>query len=157
MENEHGRSAVPHRRPGVDWFVYVLGRAYYFAMEMVALFFGRSRYRQGVRAIGRSWHHYYRARALERRGDAQAAFIAAKNAFAALSNADPEETFAVLGEPIIILLDRLATKAKVPGGATSELATTLEVFTKMQADPERNPRAFDDVISWLRRRLHGLR
>ena len=148
---------MAYDRPGVDWLVHAFGRAYYFGMEMVALFLRQSRYRRDVRAIGRSWHLYYRARALERRGDTRGAFVAAKNAFAALRDADPEETFAVLGEPIIILLDRLATKANVPGGSAAELAMTLEVFTRMQADPARNPRAFDDVISWLRHRSLGSR
>lgn len=156
MKSSRGkRLQLPQRALSAtaDMVSLVTGQAFYLVGEALGWLTGNAALRQEMRAVRNSARHYWRARSLRRQGRLEDAFGAAKKAFAALRTADRRETFLQMGGMAVMLLNRLAHEAGIPGGARTELEEALEVFRAMKAEPDGSSRALDDLVGWLEQRV----
>jgi hypothetical protein len=135
--------------PAVHWF----GQIFYSGLESIDWLFRRVKSRTDTKAVRRAHHLYYVARRQHRRGALSAALSAIRNAFAALNEGDRETTFAVMGAPIVILMDQIARNANRSEEIRPELIAALGIFRSIQAEPDRCSEALDRLIEWLSHRV----
>jgi hypothetical protein len=134
--------------------VHLFGQGFYFLMQGVAWVFRNRRFFDETRAVRRAAHFYWSSRARTRHNEPTKALEEARQAFEALNEADPAETFPQMGLLIVSQLDSTSRANGNPESVANELSSALNVFRRLHVsgggkwtDPTR-------IIPWLESRLH---
>ena len=141
----------------LGWFAHVVTQVIGLALESVAWILRRENMLAEQRAVRKAARLSWIAETLDRNGKTAAALQTAKDAFAALMEADPRATVLHYGVGLAGQLDHLAQKAGDPQAVRAELGEVLRILTEIQRQTARQSVAFARTIAWLEYRLEQSR